>query len=195
LATWTDLLDSVLAQDKPVTQSLLRAFRDNLLAVIGADASAPRITTKAISSQYFLAQQATDFNFATGSSNLSQKMHFTTEVYDPDSLFDNSSSFRFIPSVAGLYLVSSACFINTGNFAVGNFYSIEVRKNGSVLAANAAAKSSLTNGLGSNCSINLPVQMNGSTDYLEIFLNDGSGNVSGGNGHRGYFSAIGLCEA
>jgi hypothetical protein len=43
LATYTTLPDASLAQDKPLTQSIARAFRDNPLAIAQNDASAPAI--------------------------------------------------------------------------------------------------------------------------------------------------------
>jgi hypothetical protein len=43
LTTWTTLADSTLSQDKPLTQSTARAFRDNPIAIAENDASAPPI--------------------------------------------------------------------------------------------------------------------------------------------------------
>ncbi|MGX7703803.1 hypothetical protein [Methylobacterium sp. Gmos1] len=48
MVDYTNIPDAQIDQDRPVTKSLMRALRDNLLAVIAGVDNAPRISPKAI---------------------------------------------------------------------------------------------------------------------------------------------------
>lgn len=172
-------------------------MRDNPLAIAEGDASAPRVQTKAISSAYFLATRTTDYNVSTPAGS-TWKMAFNTEVYDPDSLYDNTT-FRFTPNKAGLYLVTvhvycTAIFSGSSDpnpDVVGYIY-----KNGALFLGAHGGLSAGVDGQYSAATVTALVQMNGTSDYLEGFVGDGvSGGFATSNSFRGHFHAVGLCEA
>jgi hypothetical protein len=106
------------------------------------------------------------------------KLQLNTEEYDTDSCYD-SSTYRFTPTVAGYYQVTGkATIANTGS----NVYCvIRIYKNGSVNytgQSGIATSSNYANSILSNI-----VYMNGSTDYIELYVlhNYGSSqNTQGG---------------
>ena len=94
-----------------------------------------------------------------------------------DSCYDNSTNYRFTPQVAGKYFVYAD--INADVLANANLYNtaIMIYKNGSNIrqhenwfTTNAVRRF--------NVSIGCVIDMNGSSDYLEIFtlVNDTTGN-------------------
>lgn len=50
MTTWTTISDAVLAQDKPLTQSVVRALRDNVSALAEGSSGAPAIVYAAMDS-------------------------------------------------------------------------------------------------------------------------------------------------
>lgn len=54
MTAYTTLSDTTLSQDKPLTQSTARAFRDNPLAIAEGDSSAPKIQPAAIDTDSIL---------------------------------------------------------------------------------------------------------------------------------------------
>lgn len=166
MTTFTTLADSTLAQDKPLTQSITRAFRDNLLAVASADSSAPRIVPSALNFPYFSAKRTTTQTF-TGT----QKVQCNTEDYDPDNLYDNATNYRFLPNKAGLYLFSGYADFAAQNITNGTVAcTLTIKKNGTGIIQ---MKSPEITGPGTftiapGVLVSGILQMNGSTDYVEL---------------------------
>ena len=114
----------------------------------------------------------------TISDSTATKVQFNTETLDTDNCYDNSTNYRFTPTVAGKYYVYST--LETGadtNTALGT-NALYIYKNGSnyslianVYNANYIRRSTLT--------MSAIVDMNGSSDYLEIFtyIDNTSGNA------------------
>jgi hypothetical protein len=99
--------------------------------------------------------------------NVYTKAQCNTEILDTDGYYDNSTNYRFTPLVAGKYYVYGQVTGDTANTNLVAFDSA-LYKNGSLLqtnysifSANYAASQSL--------SIQSIVDMNGTTDYLELF--------------------------
>lgn len=101
----------------------------------------------------------------TLSSNTWTKIQFQTKEFDTNSNFDNTTNYRFTPSVAGYYQINGSFQISTTicNVVLG------IYKNGSAYKWGANP----TPGGGTNVSS--IVYLNGSTDYVELY-----GNVSVG---------------
>ena len=97
------------------------------------------------------------------------KLALTGKEWDTSSAFDAVTNYRYTPLVAGYYQVNASC-PSVGTASGAN--NIAIYKNGSLYKVNALA----TNGLPSiSCMFNL----NGSTDYLECYVNYGaSQNIS-----------------
>jgi len=94
------------------------------------------------------------------------KIQFNVEEFDTNNNYDNTTNYRFTPTVAGYYQVSLSVYSTTGSAA--NFYSY-IYKNGAIFK-------SITNiptgggGTSANLTGSALIYMNGSTDYLEGYL-------------------------
>ena len=119
-------------------------------------------------------------NQTVSSNDTSVKAQIDTEVFDTDNCYDNSTNYRFTPTVAGKYNVN---FFSVGASASGNSdcdkVIVSLYKNGS------RYRESLVNfqnndGNGSFSGGTAVVDMNGSTDYLEVYVRiDSSGGGTG----------------
>jgi hypothetical protein len=105
----------------------------------------------------------------TLSSNTATKIQFQTKLFDTNNNFDNATNYRFTPTVAGYYQVNAAIQAQT-SFTGGTIY---LYKNGSSQFATGMA---VVSGGGTFVLSHL-VQMNGTTDYLEVYGNIGTGQA------------------
>ena len=141
--------------------------------------------TLALTSQLPVAGPAFSV-YANSNTNLSSstwtKVTLNTEVFDTNNNFDSTTNYRFTPTVAGYYQINFqiACS-SSGNNAYWQWSSIY--KNGSAYVSNTNV-----NGSGALQSFtwetNQLIYMNGSTDYLEFYVNIyvASGTPSYGSG-------------
>jgi len=93
------------------------------------------------------------------------KVAFTTEEFDTNSNFDSATNYRFIPTVAGKYLLSGVIgFLNVSN---GEYAQGAIYKNGSIYKQFTGM---IANG---SCNHYIPivvvVDANGTTDYFELY--------------------------
>ncbi len=111
--------------------------------------------------------------YLSANQNLSDatvtKVQFDTEIFDTDNAYDNSTNYRFTPQVAGKYFVFS--FMEGDGTGTNKTERVQlyIYKNGANAGMiqnfpNTAAES---NNVG--LAINSVLDMNGSTDYIEIF--------------------------
>ena len=107
------------------------------------------------------------------------KVQFNTELFDTDSAYDNATNYRFTPQVAGKYFVYSGLFITASTVTMNiSQFVIEIRKNGSTLRElqmyNNTTAVHLSNYIYGS------VTMNGTTDYVEVFMltRSATGNAS-----------------
>ena len=114
----------------------------------------------------------------TVTDNVTTKIQFNSEVFDTNSCYDNSTNYRFTPTVAGKYFVFSTLGSDTVSGANLDQISLFIYKNGSSISQSKI--DARGNTLGSFCTVNatMIVDMNGSSDYLEAFgqIDDTSGN-------------------
>jgi len=101
------------------------------------------------------------------SQNTWSKVQFNGETFDTDNCFDSTTNYRFTPNKSGYYQFNSTIGISrTGSYAgYGAFY-----KNGtevSKIYGNTNMPGTGYNGAG-GCL----VFMNGSTDYMEVYVYD-----------------------
>jgi hypothetical protein len=103
-------------------------------------------------------------------NNTFTKVSLNAENFDTNSNFDSTTNYRFTPTVAGYYAFSAGCGL-TGPATVVQFV-LDIRKNGSVYGPRFIDMNPSAS-LSSNSFINLSgstiIQMNGSTDYVELF--------------------------
>jgi hypothetical protein len=107
----------------------------------------------------------------TLSSATTTKIQFQTELFDTNNNFDSTTNYRFTPTVAGYYQVNAAVQVAVA-FTGGTIY---LYKNGSGVATGMAVNAS-----GGTFILSYLVQMNGSTDYLEVFANLAIGQALAG---------------
>ena len=134
--------------------------------------------------------------------NAVDKVQFNTEIFDTDNCYDNSTNYRFTPTVAGKYFVYARATVDD---SAGQFRQAQtlLYKNGSSIAIAKANydTSSTSEGEAGTPVVNTVVDMNGSTDYLEVFVsydsNDGgTANIQGNASERmtnfGAYKLIGV---
>lgn len=120
------------------------------------------------------------------------KLEIDTEILDTDNCYDNSTNYRFTPTVAGKYYVYAAVgIINATN---------ELQKARAIFFKNGAEYRRTDNDGGSsgteetmNEFVSAIIDFNGSTDYVEfytlIFQDSGTTNAVGASYKPTYFGA------
>ena len=151
-------------------------------AIITSDGSGS-LTTQKILYPAFEARLSSD---QTISDDTFTKISVNEEVFDTDNCYDNSTNYRFTPTVAGKYFVYWSCSgIAASNNVINS--NVFIYKNGTQYNGGSILGNSTIGG-GSSIAL-ATVSMNGSTDYLEFYLkvDAASGTVradhdfSGGN--------------
>ena len=110
------------------------------------------------------------------SDNTVTLVQANTEVYDTDSNYD-TSTYRFTPQVAGKYLVYGSVLAEVGSSSNMNENYIYIKKNGSNITeyeSNFESNPVRLNVI----NVTAIVDMNGSSDYLELYgrINSVSGS-------------------
>lgn len=140
----------------------------------------------------FHAYPSTDTSIA---SSTSVKVPANTEVFDTDSCYDNSTNYRFTPTVAGKYF----CYISfTYNLINGNIGLVgELRKNGSAVLSSKIEDSNQSNANYKTSMCSGMIEFNGSSDYLEFYTATTSGltRTLATDSQRTFFGAYRLIGA
>jgi hypothetical protein len=96
------------------------------------------------------------------------KVNFNTEVFDTNNMYDNSTNYRFTPTIAGKYFIYTniRCSSSTSS-QLRSIFNYIYKNGSSYRAAMFDPKDDQFN------QINVPnsaiIDMNGSSDYIEIF--------------------------
>ena len=107
-------------------------------------------------------------------NNTTSEFAFDTEAYDTDNDF---ASNQFTPSRAGKYFVASTIKVQaTGSNAPR--LRVELRKNGTEIIAQHSERNS-TVGSSSEVSVSTMIDLDGSTDYVSVFVNFSDANNTG----------------
>ena len=112
-------------------------------------------------------------------ANTLTKVAFQTKEFDVTTAYDSVTNFRFTPLVAGYYQVNANFAVAT---SVCTMYTT-IYKNG------AAYKSGCELINGGYAAVNAIVQMNGTTDYIEIFASASIGQNTSAIQNGTYFQA------
>jgi hypothetical protein len=123
------------------------------------------------------------------------KLSLSTEVFDTDSCYDNVTNYRFTPTTAGKYFVYGQAFYEeTGN--VNRLYNstLNIYFNGSAITngTQTFTSNNATYSTTQSISFHATINMNGSTDYLELFsyVQVSSGTPVIKNGRFGAYKLI-----
>lgn len=125
------------------------------------------------------------------------KVSVDTEVYDTDGCYDNSTNYRFTPTVAGKYFVYGSALGDPQAATQLEGCDVVIYKNGSSYREERINFSDNDTRLAS-VSVTAVVDMNGSSDYLELFcrVNDTSGTPVIDSGTKStYFGAYRIIGA
>lgn len=119
------------------------------------------------------------------SLSTSTKAQINTEIFDTDSCYDNATNYRFTPTVAGYYQVTlkmrasvtSPTNMYTYLYKNGSIYDTTYRDQSTVVGDHHKTSSAL-------------VYCNGTTDYLEMYINlQGSGTATIVGNANNYFAS------
>lgn len=124
--------------------------------------------TVAVNGPAFSAYQSTGTSMTSG---VATKLAFQTEEFDTANCFDSTTNYRFTPNVAGYYQVNF-CYALIA--ATAGLQSIFLYKNG---AGFKTTNQVLVNSAGIITGGSALIYMNGSTDYLEVYAQQGSGGT------------------
>ena len=120
------------------------------------------------------------------------KVQFNTEDLDTDNCYDNSTNYRFTPTIAGKYFVYSGLELKGGSGNTLEYVILDIKKNdttNNIRIINNPADNQAAGIVNYASSI---IDMNGSTDFIEIYatitVSSGSGIVEGGS-RNSYFGA------
>jgi hypothetical protein len=106
-------------------------------------------------------RNTTSQSFSTG---VDTKVQFNGETFDTDNCFDSTTNYRFTPTTAGYYQINASIYFDNGS---ANYTSIFLRKNGSQYKM---FSSGTIGASGAAAGGNDVVYMNGSSDYLELWV-------------------------
>ena len=137
----------------------------------------------------FAATQANTGFTAGGDS----KIAYATEIFDTDNCYDNSTNYRFTPTTAGKYFVYANIAFNADTAYAR--HQIKIYKNGSNIArSQLRLTGNYFQNADTNAVINYAVDMNGTSDYLEIYgFLDQNGQTENASGY-GVFGAYRIIE-
>ena len=123
----------------------------------------------------------------TITSGTETKLEIDTEDFDDGSSYDNATNFRFLPTTAGKYYVYAQTQINSSDDFDGS--ALIIKKNGSAVATHAKRHED-----NEYYNVSKIIQLNGTTDYVEVFgyQNSGSDKDFSGGAAKTYFGAYKL---
>ena len=135
-------------------------------ALFSSDGSG-NVTTSATGLQNTPAFEAYLSSNTTISRAVETKVPFDTKVFDTDNCYDNTTNYRFTPTVAGKYFFYGIICFEDANDSLSYTQSI-FKKNGSdYREVQTDPRTSFTRGIAmANYAI---VDMNGSSDYMELW--------------------------
>jgi hypothetical protein len=104
----------------------------------------------------------------TPAANTFTKLIFNTEDFDTNSNFDSTTNYRFTPTVAGYYQINLICNVGQNGSITTDYVSF-IYKNGS--AYSKVTNSHVASGGYGNQSFSIVIYFNGTTDYVEAYIN------------------------
>jgi len=126
----------------------------------------------------------------TISDNTETKAQVNTEVFDTDGCYDNSTNYRFTPTTAGKYFVYARAAVDEAAGNTRNAITM-IYKNGSEIARSFVNFHSgdTTDGEGASPTVTAVIDMNGSSDYIELYgvcdtVNGSDSKFQGATGSR-----------
>jgi len=114
--------------------------------------------------------------------NTVTKIILNAKTFDTNNNFDATTNYRFTPTVAGYYQLTGAVTFFSYTATYTNLF---FEKNGSATGPVGSGYSASSGGVSFTTSD--VVYMNGTTDYIEMYVVQGTGTL---NATNGFFSAV-----
>jgi hypothetical protein len=148
------------------------------------------ITTNNIGGQNTPAFRATRTSNQTLTDATNTKIQFNNEDFDTNNCYDNSTNYRFTPTVAGKYLLGTQIrMLSDGNSLLATT-NVAFFKNGSeVVSSPTNFRNNQING--QTYFLSDIMTFNGSSDYVEVYVNadvDSGGIVAAGGSACHFFA-------
>ena len=99
------------------------------------------------------------------------KIQFNSETFDTANCFDSTTNYRFTPNVAGYYQING---VGAFNGSALGYTSFAIYKNGSNYIQSGGTNNTTFGGI---TTISDVVYLNGSTDYVELYIAQTSGGA------------------
>jgi hypothetical protein len=149
----------------------IEPIADNGTVTLGSSGDQFTLATGAKSSFLYPAFEARLSANQYGVANaVNTKVQYDTENFDTNNCYDNSTNYRFTPTVAGKYFVYIIQRIIATNNSQLISCGIYLKKNGSQVDGATSGQNFSDNDIRAIiCPMNAVVDMNGSSDYLEVF--------------------------
>jgi hypothetical protein len=131
------------------------------------------------------------------SDNTATKVQFDTEQFDADSVYDNSSNYRFTPGVGGKYLCYSTIRGGNDGSSTLNLIQAKFYKNGSAYQTGTVQNIiHFVSNPGANGSVTTAQVIDfNTTDYLEVFAQIDTTTGSPDVGQNSVFGAYKIIGA
>ena len=143
------------------------ASGDTITVPTGASLTVPN---GGLSGQNYPAFRAYVNGTTTISDNVFTKIQFNTEVYDTDNTYDPTTNYRFTPNVAGKYFVYSSLVVESDTTRRIEYVWYTIYKNGNEIYRVNPVYSADNISWSTTGVIANTVEMNGTTDYLEMYV-------------------------
>jgi uncharacterized OB-fold protein len=148
------------------------------------------VTKDKVSNLMYPAFEAYDESSQSVSDNTYTKLDVATENFDTNNNFDNSAM-RFTPTVAGKYFVYAKSDCDATGYEDLRDAHVAFYKNGSILTyTNARFMQGNTNSDGGTIATpftSAVITLNGSSDYVEVYVKINSQDGSNGNALNSIF--------
>ena len=118
----------------------------------------------------------------TVSDSVIVKAEIDTEIFDTDNCYDNSTNYRFTQNVAGKYFVYICVTGDAVTNSTCQWVFSKIYKNGSVYKE-ALIQFTANQGKVASAPISAVIDMNGTTDYLEVYGGVNTSDSSTGQIH------------
>lgn len=170
----TDETNVVSALDGATLTAVTVAATDKVLIQDASDSSNIKTVTASqllptLVPEYIYVYRNTSQTITTGTAT---KIQFDTEITDLASTFDSTTNYRHTPGTAGYYLYTTT--LNMTDIKDGGRVIGYMRKNGSNIAFTKAYSSAST--ADPSVTMTIIASMNGSTDYLEVYIEHDHGS-------------------
>jgi hypothetical protein len=120
----------------------------------------------------------------TISGSVLTKVQLQTEEFDTNSNYDNTTNYRFTPTVAGYYQISGA----VSDASAGTNHVTTIYKNGAEFKRGSQISysgASPTQGV-----VSALIYFNGSTDYVELYVYITTGATLSASNYYTYFQGV-----